>query len=79
MRDINLTYNLPANLLSKIKIFGAASVALYGRNLITIVDESNFYTDPEYSFTTGNGQGINNTSQTPPVRQYGFNINLTFK
>ncbi|HTE10011.1 MAG TPA: SusC/RagA family TonB-linked outer membrane protein [Chitinophagaceae bacterium] len=79
MRDINLAYNLPASLLGKTKFLGAASIALYGRNLITIVDKSNFYTDPEFSFTTGNGQGINNTSQTPPVRQYGFNINLTFK
>jgi hypothetical protein len=79
LRDINLNYNLPAGLISKTKIFDAANISIYGRNLITIVDKSNFYTDPEYSFTTGNGQGINNTSQTPPVRQYGINISLTFK
>jgi hypothetical protein len=36
------------------------------------------YTDPEFSFTTGNGQGVNTTAQTPPVRQFGFNLNLTF-
>lgn len=78
LRDINLSYNFDAGLISKTKIFSAASVALYGRNLFTIVDKSNFYTDPEFSFTTGNGVGINTTLQTPPVRQYGFNINLTF-
>jgi TonB-linked SusC/RagA family outer membrane protein len=78
LRDINLSYTVPASLVAKTKFFSAASIALYGRNLITIVDESNFYTDPEYSFSTGNGQGVNNTAQTPPVRQFGFNINLTF-
>jgi hypothetical protein len=79
LRDINLSYNVPAKYLTKVKIFSGASIALYGRNLITIVDDKNYYTDPEYSFTLGNGQGVNNTGQTPPVRQYGFNINLTFK
>ena len=78
LRDINLAYNVPQSIITKTKIFSNASIAVYGRNLFTIVDKMNFYTDPEYSFTTGNGLGINNTSQTPPVRQYGVNINLTF-
>jgi TonB-linked SusC/RagA family outer membrane protein len=78
LRDVNLTYNFPQSLISKTKIFSGASIALYGRNLFTIVDKANYFTDPEFSFTTGNGLGINNTSQTPPVRQYGFNINFTF-
>jgi TonB-linked SusC/RagA family outer membrane protein len=78
LRDINLSYNVPAKLLGKTKVFTGASVAIYGRNVFTIVDKSNFYTDPEFSFTTGNGLGINNTLQTPPVRQFGFNLNLVF-
>ncbi|GAA4465890.1 SusC/RagA family TonB-linked outer membrane protein [Nibrella saemangeumensis] len=78
LRDINLSYRLPQNLLTKTRLFSTASIALYGRNLFTIVDKMNYYTDPEFSFTTGNGQGINNTGQTPPVRQYGVNINLGF-
>ncbi len=78
LRDINLSYNIPNSFVRKSKIFSGASIALYGRNLFTIVDKTNYYTDPEFSFTTGNGVGVNNTNQTPPVRQYGFNINLTF-
>ncbi|PLK46206.1 SusC/RagA family TonB-linked outer membrane protein [Emticicia sp. TH156] len=78
LRDINLSYNVPQSVLSKVKIFSGASIALYGRNLITIVDKMNYYTDPEYSRTTGNGLGLNSTGQTPPVRQYGVNLNLTF-
>ncbi len=77
-RDVNLAYNIPADFLRKSKFISGATVAVYGRNLFTIVDKSNHYTDPEFSFTTGNGQGINNSLQTPPVRQYGFNLNLTF-
>lgn len=78
LRDLNLSYSLPAALIKKTKIFSAASIAVYGRNLFTIVDKSNYYTDPEYSYTPGNGIGINNTLQTPPVRSYGFNVNFVF-
>lgn len=78
LRDVNLSYSLPASLVKKSKIFSAANVAIYGRNLFTIVDKANMYTDPEFSYTSGNGLGINNTRQTPPVRQYGFNVNFVF-
>lgn len=92
LRDINLSYRLPQSLLEKTKIFSAASISLYGRNLFTIVDKKNYYTDPEFSYQ-GNpaagdintpstnsaiGKGINTLSQTPSVRQYGVNINLSF-
>lgn len=77
-RDVNLSYNVPAEFLRKSKFITNATIAVYGRNLFTIVDKSNYYTDPEFSFTTGNGVGINNTGQTPPVRQYGVNLNLSF-
>ncbi len=92
LRDINLAYNFPQKLITRTKIFSAASLAVYGRNLFTIVDKANFYTDPEFSYQ-GNpalgstsigstasavGIGINSTAQTPPVRQYGVNLNLTF-
>jgi TonB-linked SusC/RagA family outer membrane protein len=79
LRDVNLSYNFPAPLITKTKVFGAASIAVYGRNLFTIIDSKNDFVDPEFSFTTGNGLGISNTLQTPPVRQYGVNVNLTFK
>ena len=79
MRDINLSYQFSNNLVSKTKVFSGATLAIYGRNLITIKDKANQFADPEFSFTTGNGIGINNTDQTPPVRQLGINLNLNFK
>lgn len=78
LRDVNLSYTLPSTLVKKSKIFSAATVAVYGRNLFTIVDKANMYTDPEFSYTSGNGLGISNTLQTPPVRQFGFNVNFVF-
>lgn len=79
MRDVNLSYNFSSGILSRLKIFSDASIAIYGRNLIAIKDKENQFADPEFSFTTGNGVGINNTDQTPPVRQFGINLNVTFK
>jgi TonB-linked SusC/RagA family outer membrane protein len=95
LRDVNLSYKLPKSLLAKSKIFSSASIAVFGRNLFTIVDSKNYYTDPEFSniastsFTggglgtvsatsSGNNIGLNTTRQTPPVRQYGFNFNVSF-
>lgn len=79
LRDINLSYEIPTGFVSKSRIFSTATVGLYGRNLITIVDKKNDFTDPEFSFTTGNGQGVSTTTQTPPVRQYGVTLNINFK
>jgi hypothetical protein len=79
LRDINLTYDIPENFVAKTRIFSGATISLYGRNLITIVDDKNQFTDPEFSFTNGNGIGVSSTAQTPPVRQYGINLNINFK
>lgn len=79
LRDISLAYDLPKGIMSKMKVFSGITVGLYGRNLFTIVDKRNQFTDPEFSFTATNGIGVSNTDQTPPVRQYGFTVNVTFK
>ena len=92
LRDVNLSWKVPAHIIEKSKVFSSASIALYGRNLLTIVDKKNYYTDPEFSYqgqpapgsTVINGSasavgiGINTTTQTPPVRQYGVNLNFSF-
>ena len=92
LRDINLSFDLPQSLLAKTKFISGGSISIFGRNLLTIVDKLNYYTDPEFSRVTnggdlfsllngtglGNGVGLNSTGQTPPVRQYGISINLGF-
>jgi TonB-linked SusC/RagA family outer membrane protein len=79
MRDINLSYGFPASIVSKTKILSGATLGVYGRNLFTVVDSRNQFSDPEFSFTNGNGIGVSNTAQTPPVRQFGVSLNVNFK
>lgn len=77
-REVNLTYSLPAAIVSKVRYLKSASFSLIGRNLLTLLPKDNVYTDPEFANTTGNGVGINNTLNTPPVRSYGATLALTF-
>ncbi|WP_315822923.1 TonB-dependent receptor domain-containing protein [Paraflavitalea speifideaquila] len=78
LREVNLTYTLPATVISKIKFIKTATLSLIGRNLLTLLPKDNVYTDPEFANTTGNSLGINNTFNTPPVRSYGATLSMTF-
>jgi TonB-linked SusC/RagA family outer membrane protein len=77
-RELALSYSFPQSLLQKQKLFKAISASFIARNVALWVPASNQYTDPEFSFTTGNAIGINNTSQTPPTRTLGITFNFTF-
>lgn len=77
LRDISLNYRVPMSLFGKQKAIKAVNISAFGRNLFLLLPKENEYTDPEFSNTNGNGVGINNTLNTPPVRQYGLNISLT--
>jgi len=78
IREIALSYELPSSLIKKTKFIKMASIGLTARNLFTFLPESNQWTDPEFSITTGNALGVNNNSILPPNRLYGFNVNLQF-
>ncbi|MBO9565380.1 MAG: SusC/RagA family TonB-linked outer membrane protein [Niastella sp.] len=78
LREIALTYELPQTLLQHTRIIKSALITLSARNLFIWTPASNIYTDPEFSNTTGNAQGVNTTAQTPPTRILGATINLTF-
>ena len=78
IREVALTYDLPSSLMKKTKFIKMASIGLTARNLFTFLPESNQWTDPEFSVTTGNALGVNNTNILPPNRLYGFNVNLQF-
>jgi TonB-linked SusC/RagA family outer membrane protein len=82
LREVSLGYNLTpiiANLGGK--FIKGGDISVQGRNLFMWMAKDNFYTDPEYSATTGNGRngiGLNNLGTTPPVRYYGATLNLRF-
>ena len=55
-----------------------ATFTLTGRNLVTLLPKTNEWTDPEFSNTTGNAQGVNDRNNTPPTRIYGANLTVNF-
>lgn len=78
LRQVQLGYSIPANIVSKSVIFRSATVSLVGRNLWTIMKRSDNI-DPESQFgSTVNYIGIEGTS-LPSTRTYGVNVNLKFK
>lgn len=78
LREISLGYQLPNSLFGKGKVIKGVSLTGFGRNLLVFLPKDNWYTDPEFSNTNGNSTGINNTFNTPPVRQYGATLRATF-
>ncbi|SMC61678.1 SusC/RagA family TonB-linked outer membrane protein [Cellulophaga tyrosinoxydans] len=77
IREVSFSYTFDAKVLEQLGIENL-SMGLFGRNLFTFRPKDNVYTDPEFNFTTGNAIGVGTQSQTPPTRQYGINLNITF-
>jgi len=81
LREISLTYDL-TKFFSTMghKFIKGGSISAQGRNLFLWMAKDNFYTDPEYSTAgaNGNGTGLNDIGQTPPVRYYGGTLQLKF-
>ena len=78
IREVVLSYNVPASLLGDGKYINGVALSLVGRNLLMFRPATNQWTDPEFSNTTGNAVGTTTLVQTPPTRIFGFNVNLTF-
>jgi TonB-linked SusC/RagA family outer membrane protein len=78
LRDINLSYSLPASITSKAKIKNA-SVGIFGRNFLLWTPKSNAYVDPE---ATNLGNDLTGTlgefEGTPLTKSYGFILKVTF-
>jgi hypothetical protein len=75
LRELLLTYRLPAKLMEKTFISGA-SVSLVGSNL-WIIKKNLPHADPEASQGAGNIQGWQ-SGVLPTVRNYGVSVSLTF-
>lgn len=68
------TYNLPANIASRIKLKNLGAY-VYGANLLTWTNYS--WYDPEFSANSALTPG-NDTGRYPRRREYGFGINVNF-
>lgn len=75
LRQVSLEYSLPSSLLDKTPLQTVA-VSFVGRNL-AIIYRNTDNIDPESSYTSGNGQGIDQFAM-PGTRSYGFNVRVVF-
>jgi TonB-linked SusC/RagA family outer membrane protein len=76
LRELSLTYNLPAALLAQTKAFTAASLTFVGSNL-WIIHKNLPYADPEAGQSSGNIQGWQ-SGVAPTEKNFGFTLNLQF-
>lgn len=76
LREVNLTYSLPAKLFTRFNAIKGISVSLYGRNL-WIIHKNLPDADPEEGPSSGNIQGVQ-VGSYPTYRTAGFNINVKF-
>ncbi|MBL7792057.1 MAG: SusC/RagA family TonB-linked outer membrane protein, partial [Saprospiraceae bacterium] len=77
LREVTLTYSIPA---SKFKggFIRGASISLVGRNLLYFAEKKNVDVE-QFTGTTSpnNVQGYSGL-QSPTLRRYGINLNITF-
>ncbi|WP_066830803.1 SusC/RagA family TonB-linked outer membrane protein [Rufibacter ruber] len=78
LREVALSYSLPASLLARQNVVKGVTVALTGRNLFLWLPDTNEFTDPDFNNTTGNSAGVTTSQINPPTRVFGGNITLTF-
>ena len=78
LRDISLDFAFPQKWYKGFKALKSVGLSFFGRNLFTMRPDENIYTDPEFSNTNGNSVGINTSLNTPPTKQYGATLRVTF-
>ncbi|HTQ64271.1 MAG TPA: SusC/RagA family TonB-linked outer membrane protein [Puia sp.] len=73
LREVTITYVLPSSVLGHNSFIKNASVSFVGRNLLYFFPDQ--YKDVDVDqYSQDSGSGL----QTPTVRSFGFNVNLTF-
>jgi hypothetical protein len=79
LREVTLGYSIPSSITNTLKM-RSASIQLFVKNPRFWLPDVNSYGDPEVNNPVGtatNVSGVEST-QTPPSKSYGFNINITF-
>ena len=78
LRELALSFNVPATVLKYAPFIRTLNVAVTGRNLLMFRPKTNVFTDPEFATSSGNAQGVTSEYQTPPTRLYGFRLSVGF-
>ena len=78
LRDVVLTWNVPAKWINKTFLTGA-SLSVFGRNLLMWTPDSNTFVDPEAtSFGNELESQFGEYGANPSTRTFGFNVKLSF-
>ncbi|MCW3463471.1 SusC/RagA family TonB-linked outer membrane protein [Chitinophaga nivalis] len=79
LREVVLSYSVPAAAFKRLKNIQGVTVSATGRNLLMWRPTENIWTDPEFNLGGAyNADGTTNTSQTPPTRFIGGSISVRF-
>ena len=75
LRELNLSWTLPDKWFNKTIIRGI-KVSAVANNICFLYNKLPGF-DPECTYSTGNGQGVE-TAALPSTRSFGFNLNVSF-
>lgn len=82
LRELSISYDLPAKILGGNKVIKRATISAIGRNILILVPKNNQWSDPEFNSTptaaNPNTFGVGSSFSTPPTRIFGGSISLTF-
>jgi TonB-linked SusC/RagA family outer membrane protein len=79
LRELNISYSLPARLLAGTKYIKKVTISAVGKNLLLFVPKSNQWGDPEFNYSaTGNTFGLASSFQAPTGRLFGGSISVQF-
>ncbi|SDL73627.1 SusC/RagA family TonB-linked outer membrane protein [Siphonobacter aquaeclarae] len=76
LREVTLSYKLPATILGNTRFFKSASISVVGRNL-WIIHKNLPYADPEDGLTSGNLSGWQSGAY-PSLREIGGSLRFSF-
>ncbi len=76
LRELNLTYSIPAKSISKFGIIKGIDISIFGRNL-WLIHKNLPDADPEDGLSSGNIQGFQ-VGAYPTYRTLGFNLKFQF-
>jgi hypothetical protein len=77
IRELAVNYSLPKKLLNNMPV-SKVSVGFIARNPFTWLPPENSFSDPEFNNSNSNVIGIGGYFQSPPVKSYGFTVNVEF-
>ncbi len=77
LREVSLSYRLPASIISRARIFQNLSVAITGRDLLYLYQSAPDNINPEGGIGSGNAQGLEFASM-PGTRSFGFTLKASF-